>query len=223
VITSSSESDEALAWGEEVATRELIVILKPNIGHDFGSWSVALAMLPEIAHAARVVFANDSMAGPFGSLRSLLAQLESSDADVWGLTASRQFAPHLQSYFLVFCDGVLATPALQRFWARIRNENQKPRIVLRYEVGLSSLLREEGYILRPAFRHKLLMASDQNPVIIGWKGLLEQGFPFLKREIIRNPLVAPDGETAPAFVNRLLGVDVCDWVDDRPPRAAPAT
>jgi lipopolysaccharide biosynthesis protein len=210
-------------WGEGVSTRELIVVRKPNIGHDFGSWSVALALLPEIADAGRVVLANDSMAGPFTAFGPILELVEKSDADVWGLTASRQFAPHLQSYFLVFSEGVLATRALQRFWARIDEEKQKPRIVLRYEIGLSRLLHEEGYILRPAFRHKLLMVSDQNPVIIGWKGLLEEGFPFLKREIIRDPAVAPDGQTAPVFVKRLLGADLSDWVDDQPPQEASAT
>ena len=52
-------------------------------------------------------------------------------------------------------------------------------------------------------------------MIVGWKRLLELGFPFLKREIVRDPAVAPDGDSAREVVNRLLGVDLEDWVDDQ--------
>ena len=51
-------------------------------------------------------------------------------------------------------------------------------------------------------------------MIVGWRRLLEHGFPFLKREILRDPTVAPAGETAPKVVRRLLGIDISDWVDD---------
>jgi hypothetical protein len=52
-------------------------------------------------------------------------------------------------------------------------------------------------------------------VIAAWKTLLERGFPFIKREILRDPSVAPDGWTAPAVIESLLGIDVEEWVDDR--------
>jgi hypothetical protein len=53
-------------------------------------------------------------------------------------------------------------------------------------------------------------------VIIGWRRLLELGFPFLKREILRDPAVAPDGEEAPAVVAEVFGVDVADWTREVP-------
>jgi lipopolysaccharide biosynthesis protein len=214
IVCSSCESPEQLVWDVAVGTDTPVVIRKPNIGYDFGSWSVALERLPAIAEAKRVIFANDSMSGPFIPLRPLLEQFETTPADVWGLTDTRQFAPHLQSYFLGFCDGVLTERPLAQFWAGIRDEPEKQQIILRSEIGLSQLLRQEGYVQVPAFHYERFVEPGQNPVIVGWKQLLEQGFPFLKREILRDPTVAPEGRTAPAVVSRLLGVDVAEWVDD---------
>jgi hypothetical protein len=44
--------------------------------------------------------------------------------------------------------------------------------------------------------------------------LLERGFPFLKREILRDPSVAPEGDTAPTVLTRLLGVHYEDWIEE---------
>ena len=46
----------------------------------------------------------------------------------------------------------------------------------------------------PSPRHSgptSVVAPGENPVIKGWWKLLERGFPFVKREIVRDPSVAP--------------------------------
>jgi lipopolysaccharide biosynthesis protein len=223
VVISGCETHGPLVWDSTVDVDELVVIRKPNIGYDFGSWSLALAMLPDLAAAERMILVNDSMAGPFTSLRPLLEQFDHTTADVWGLTDTRQFRPHLQSYFLGFCDGVLVDRPLREFWADIRDETEKLRIVFQNEIGLSRLLQEEGYVQVPAFPHELFADPGENPVIKGWERLLEGGFPFLKREILRHPAVAPAGHSAPSVVKRLLDVEVSEWVDDRPQEGKPVT
>jgi lipopolysaccharide biosynthesis protein len=221
IVSSACEEPAELTWDAGVATEDLVVIRKPNIGYDFGSWSVALAMMPEIARADRVILANDSMAGPFVSLGPVLEQLERTPVDVWGLTDTQQFAPHLQSYFLGFCNGILADGPLREFWAGIRDSRDKRQVILWNELGLSRILREEGYVQAPAFPHEHFAPRGQNPVVLGWKRLLERGFPFLKREILRDPAVAPAGRLAPEVVKRLLGIDIGEWVDEVAP-AKPA-
>jgi lipopolysaccharide biosynthesis protein len=213
VVSSACETPDDLVWDTSVCTDELVVIRKRNVGYDFGSWSVALRLIPEIAQSGRVIIANDSMTGPFVTLRPLLERFESTSADVWGLTDSQQFEPHLQSYLLGFRGGVLADRTLRAFWDGVRDLPDKQEVIFKYEIGLSRLLREEGYVQVPAFSQELFVQPGQNPVIVGWKRLLERGFPFLKREILRDPTVAPDGETAPTVVSRLLGIDVAEWVD----------
>ena len=99
VIVSAAEFAEPLDWGGTLPA-ESIVLRKPNIGYDFGSWAVGLGVLPAITQAPYVILANDSLLGPFTDIGDLLADFESSIADVWGLTDTRQFSHHLQSYFL---------------------------------------------------------------------------------------------------------------------------
>lgn len=215
VVVSACESSGPLHFADSVDLAELTVIRKPNVGYDFGSWSVALAALPAVASADRTLLVNDSMAGPFISLRPLLEEFDATTIDVWGLTDTYQFGHHLQSYFLGFADGILAERPLREFWANIRHEADKGQIIMRSEIGLSRLLEEEGYLRSPAFSHESLVVAGQNPVIIGWRTLLARGFPFLKREILRDPSVAPGGQSAPSVLKAMLDVDVYDWVEDR--------
>ena len=104
------------------------MLRKPNVGYDFGSWSVALQLIPEIASADRTLLVNDSMIGPFTPLEPILAKFDSTAADVWALTDTKQFGHHLQSYFLGFCNGVLAERPLGAFWGNIRHHTDKMRI-----------------------------------------------------------------------------------------------
>jgi len=215
VVSSACESSAPLDWAETVDLDELTVIRKPNVGYDFGSWSVGLDAVPTIASADRTLLVNDSMAGPFTSLSGLLDEFEETRADVWGLTDTYQFRHHLQSYFLGFASGVLADRPLRQFWANVRHEVDKGEIVLRNEIGLSRLLEEEGYLQSSAFSHESFVVAGQNPVIIAWRELLVRGFPFLKREILRDPSVAPGGGNAPSVLKVMLDIDVHEWVEDR--------
>lgn len=214
VVASGCESPHGLHWGPEVDGDALVVLRKPNVGYDFGSWSIALEMVPAAVTAERVLVLNDSMAGPFSSLAPLLADFDASPADVWALTDTQQFGSHLQSYCLGFRGGVLADRPLERFWSRIRHETDKDRIILDNELGLSRLLRAEGYVLQPAFPHEKVVPTGQNPVIKGWRRLLDLGFPFVKREILRDPSVAPAGRSVRPLLHRRFGIDVADWVED---------
>jgi lipopolysaccharide biosynthesis protein len=214
IVSSACEAPEFLAFSDRVDVDELVVVRRPNVGYDFGSWSVALRLMPEIAVADRVIIANDSMAGPFVPLGPVLDQFENTPADVWALTDSRQYRLHLQSYFLGFRDGVLSSWPLRQFWARVRDEPDKLQTIWQNEIGLSRLLCEEGYVQTAAFPSGTVVRPGLNPVIVGWRKLLERGFPFLKREILRDPAVAPDGESAPEVIRRLFGIEVGEWVEE---------
>lgn len=215
-IVSACEAPGPLIWpGDEVDLDELVIVRKPNLGYDFGSWSIGLDALPDALSAPRVLLLNDSMAGPFTSLEPLLDQFDSTKADVWGLTDSYQFGHHLQSYCLGFTDGILQDRPLREFWDGVQHETDKDEIIRRNELGISRLLCEEGYAVTPAFAFEHVVAPSENPVIIGWRRLLQQGFPFVKREILRTPGVAPGGVHAPRVLRELFDVDVWDWVEDR--------
>ncbi|WP_460936104.1 rhamnan synthesis F family protein [Phycicoccus ginsengisoli] len=211
VVVSASEFAGPLVWDDDVAA-EITVLRKPNLGYDFGSWAVGLAWDEGISPQDAVILCNDSLVGPLWSLEGLLREFEATGSDVFGLTDTVQFRHHLQSYFLGFRRGVLAEPALRRFWDNIVHLQDKDHVIHRNELGLSAMLRKEGFSVTAAFPHQRTVSNGLNPTISGWRTLLELGFPFVKREVLRTPEVAPNGEQIPTYVLRRYGVDLEEWL-----------
>lgn len=211
VVVSSCPASGPLDW-QGALVPEALVIRKPNVGYDFGSWAVGLSVIPAIGTTDHVILANDSMVGPFAGLRPLIEQFEATGADVWALTDTRQYFHHLQSYFLGFRSRVLSEAPLTAFWTNIRQEPSKWDIIRRNELGLSRLLHQEGYSTSVAFRADDVVAAGENPVIKGWWKLLENGFPFVKREIITNPSVAPRAELVDREIHAVFGAHLQEWL-----------
>jgi lipopolysaccharide biosynthesis protein len=144
VFVSNSETPAPTAMA--VAQRLCdAVIMRRNIGYDFGAWADALDALglPR-AGTEEIIFANDSVLGPLLPLGDILRRLDYAHADVWGLTESWQQQHHLQSYFLAFGPAALAAPAFQKFWASVRPVPLKIFIVRAYEVGITQAMRKGG-------------------------------------------------------------------------------
>jgi hypothetical protein len=211
LLVSTAEGPEPLAWIGGRPSR-VTVLRRPNIGYDFGSWATALHRYPVVASSPNVLLLNDSLAGPFQPIEDLLRKFHVSAADVWGLTDTSQFARHLQSYCLGFKAGILREAPLARFWRGIRLERSRDDVIWRYEIGLSRLLDRERFVSEAAIPYGRVVGEGQNPTIIGWRRLLDQGFPFVKRQLLRDPHIAPDAPLVRGELQRRYGIDVDEWV-----------
>lgn len=211
VVVSAADVDGQLEFDEAVMDH-ITVLRKPNLGYDFGSWALGLNWDPSIKSRGLVVLANDSMVGPFASMDLIFDRVQESGADVVGMTETTQFVYHLQSYFVAYRRGVLADPVLSRFWMSVRHEPEKTRVIWQNEIGLSRLLWQEGYAMSAVFTARSVLPQGQNPTILSWRALLQLGFPFVKRELLRNPRVAPDAKAVPGAVRRQFGIDVGEWI-----------
>ena len=211
IVVRASEDRSPLQW-PIAPPASTIVVRKPNVGYDFGSWVVGMDRFPAVAKRKHVILVNDSMVGPFTALDDMVTSFESTAADVWGATNTRQFAPHLQSYLLGFKRGALADPAVRQFWRSVDHLEDKSRIIGEYELGLSNLLRAEGLTTRAWFDAERVVAPTDNPVVNGWHSLIELGFPFVKREVIRDPSVSLDARFAPEIIRERFGADVAEWL-----------
>ena len=90
------------------------VIIRRNIGYDFGAWRDALDVLSlPRPQTEEVIFANDSVFGPLAPLGDILARLDYGKADIWGLTDSWQVRYHLQSFFMAFGPVALRAEAFR--------------------------------------------------------------------------------------------------------------
>jgi lipopolysaccharide biosynthesis protein len=210
-LMSAAAGAEPLVW--PVAVPEgLTIIRRPNMGYDFGSWATGLARYPAAAHAAEVLLVNDSLAGPFRPIDHILRDFHDSKADVWGLTDTTQHTHHIQSYCLGFKSQVLNEPPLAEFWRNVCIEASRNDVIQRYELGLSRLLHREAYTIEAAFRYQNVIGGGLNPTVHGWRRLLDLGFPFVKRELLRKPEVARDGADVPGEIWRRYGIKIGDWL-----------
>lgn len=211
VVVSSATCEGPLDWGEHVLGGTTVV-RKPNVGYDFGSWAVGLDLFPALAGAPALILANDSLVGPFAPIDALLDQFHSTAADVWGLTQTLQFRRHIQSYFLGFRGGVLRERPLAAFWRGVRHFEDKNLVIHRHELGLAGLLESEGFAVDAAFVGGQVVDPADNPTIAGWQVLLDRGLPFVKREIVRSPGLAPGGELIASEVRRRFGTEIDQWL-----------
>ena len=125
---------------------------------------------------------------------------------------SNQFASHLQSFFRGFRYGVLAEPAMRRFWRDLRVIPDKSALIAAYEFGFSEFLQRTGFSTAPFVHHSDVVAEGLNPTIHGWRALFDAGVPFIKRELVRHPELAADGHRIPAVISERYGTDVAEWL-----------
>jgi hypothetical protein len=235
------------------AVRELCaaVIIRRNIGYDFGAWADAIHRLglPR-AETEEVILANDSVFGPLLPLGDTLRKLKYDTTDIWGLTESWQVRYHLQSFFLAFGPTALRADAFGKFWRDVRPVPAKSYIVRAYEIGVTQAMIKGGLrcaalwpyeslikLVNREELEKLILAEEtelgkadpiqltrklqvlrirdavarrvaMNPTSDLWRQLLMSGFPFIKRELLRdNPTRVEDVGDWVEIVREILAAD----------------
>ena len=134
------------------------VLVRRNVGYDFGAWREGFAhlALPR-PNTALVAMANDSVYGPIRSLNELFAAIDFDTADVWGCTDSWQSRYHLQSYLMVFSPAVVASEPWRRFWNSVRPTWSKLWLVRLYEIGLTQTMLKAGFRCRAIWSYQSLI------------------------------------------------------------------
>lgn len=182
---------DALTVARQVCTA---VLVRHNVGLDFCAWREALEWLglPQ-ARTTQILLANDSVYGPLRPLRPLLDSIDEASG-LWSMTDSTERGSHLQSYFLLAQSDVIRSDAWQQFWRDVRPLRWKWLVIGLYEVGLTQRLLRAGFQCRALFSGIGQEAGGgANPTLDGWRLLLDAGFPFIKRELLRdNPTQVAD-------------------------------
>lgn len=212
VSNSGSLHPDAL---EAARTLCAAVLVRRNLGLDFCAWRDAMEWLglPR-ADTTQMLLANDSVYGPLRPLAPLLARMGDSPG-LWSMTDSVERGLHLQSYFLLAQADVIRSTAWQRFWRGVRPLRSKWVMIGLYEVGLTRSLLRAGFACTALFSG---IGQDgkvfANPTLDGWRILLDAGFPFIKRELLRdNPTLVPDLAAWRTRVAEIAGARVVTWID----------
>ncbi|WP_057434981.1 rhamnan synthesis F family protein [Pseudomonas syringae group genomosp. 3] len=159
------------------------IIARQNIGFDFAAWAHIIKTQLWVQDCKEIVLTNDSIIGPIGiSGSDLMKKVRSNHADVIGLVENNEHALHLQSFFLVFREKAIQSKDFKDFWSSVINHADKSKVIRDYEITFTSRLRSCGLSTDCVFQQ----AGENNATIFNWEKLLDEGFPFLKFEVVKS-------------------------------------
>lgn len=210
-VSTNPELDQSSI--EKIAKIASVVILRENIGYDFGSYKEGIQfILNECIDPQQITITNDSVFGPFSDLGPIYEK--SLSFDIYGLTDSIDHYYHLQSYFLIYNQRILKSNEFSNFWDNVEmldndTPNFKQKIITDYEVGGSQLFMRHGFTIGAAFSLATIIEYilqnfideffivtkkpgvkidnfnfGSNPTHQYWKSLIKLKFPYIKRELL---------------------------------------
>ena len=115
-----------------------------NLGFDFTMWKTCLGTV-DLAAYDELVLMNSSVYGPLSDIATTFDTMQDDPCDAWGLVESFEHDRHLQSFFLVFRQPVLASDAFRGFWESVLPFRNKRQVIRSYEIGLTQWLVEAGF------------------------------------------------------------------------------
>jgi lipopolysaccharide biosynthesis protein len=183
----------------KLAAINAALVLRENIGLDFGSWAAGLSQLRDTSGRlkieGRLLLANDSVFGPIGDLSEALDRLSNMPGDVHCMVETAQTIPHMQSWFLMFSPAAYRSPAFEAIFTQNFAAMSKADIIKAGEIGLSVTMRNAGLrftaLASNPPRGGIRRLMRANPTHFLWQSLIERdGVPFLKVELLRDN---PDG------------------------------
>lgn len=161
------------------------VIAENHNEYDFGSYKRGYYYLLSKGlegNFEELGFINDSCYGPLYTLKPIIEQV--GECDFWGMTANREYGGHIQSFFMVFKKQVFSSKVFKDFIADIKEQDDKFNIVFKYEIGLSKLLKKNGFKLDYAIKFDKKYRS--NITILKWReAVLKYNMPLLKCSLLR--------------------------------------
>jgi lipopolysaccharide biosynthesis protein len=172
-----------------------LVLLRENVGWDFGMWKDAFEHT-DLSDTDELVLTNSSVFGPIYPLEPILSQMSSLPSDFWSMTDNFEFHWHLQSYFVVFKRKAFSSDAFRLFWNSVLPYRSKVPVVLSYEIGLTSFMLDSGF--RPGVfapidswsswpqRRRMDLSRRWNPTLFHPAELLARGMPFVKAGLLRD-------------------------------------
>jgi hypothetical protein len=148
VVVSTAELTEG---ARADLKRRAELIERTNEGYDFFSWKVGLDSLGAWWESDGLILVNDSVVGPLVPYETIIDEMSRRAAPFWGITASREMEPHLQSFLLGFESATLESPLLRAFWHGMVPLANRAQVIAHYERGLSKLLTVAGLSGKPYF------------------------------------------------------------------------
>jgi len=184
VSTSEELSEDSI---KELSKYCTYIILKKNVGYDFGAWKTGLDYLGnDIEEYEDLILCNDSVYGPFYNLEEIYKSMKNSD--VCAMSDNHEIEYHLQSYFIRYNRKAFSHSIFKYFWDNFKIYHNKQALIENNEIGFSKQLLDSELSCSAYYQAK--NKNYVNVLQYYWNDLvISHNFPFIKKEVLkRNPL-----------------------------------
>jgi hypothetical protein len=148
-----------------VTDRAAMLLIRPNVGYDFGGYRAGLRLLADLGHRPkRLILMNDSVWFPLREGDDTLRRMQASGAAMTGhifKTEDKKGHDHLESHLLMVSADALTHPAWTRFWDGFLMSDDRTTTIKRGEKGLSQALIRAGLTVKGLIsRESFLLSLD---------------------------------------------------------------
>ncbi len=153
--------------------------------YDFGSWQELIYILgwEKLSEYDELILVNDSIIGPLYNINILIEKtILDSQWQVCGINYAYDYHTwHLSSYFLMLKKDVFLSNDFKDYVLSIKHEEKIEHIIEKYEIGLSKMLHEKGYVVKS-------LVNFKKNIYLSWRSFIRNGSPFIKKKIFSTEL-----------------------------------
>jgi hypothetical protein len=153
-----------------------------NEGLDFGMWRKCFNDENiDLFNYDKIGLVNDStILFDHKNFDKFMKWTDTTKSKYCSITESNEISHHLQSYFLI-----IKSEAIQKVYEYFKDKGilkKRDNIIKTYEIGLSKYLTENDIKIESFFKNK----TDKNPTTLGYKKLMNNGIPVIKKKLLLN-------------------------------------
>lgn len=115
--------------------------------YDFGSYKIGFKYAKEhylLDDVDEIILCNDSCFC-VDSLKPAFDKMATNSCDFWSMTASNEYEPHLQSFFLVVKKKLFNSEVFSNYLDNVKHLDRFLEIVNTYEIPLKKTFEKEGF------------------------------------------------------------------------------
>ncbi|MCI9143234.1 MAG: hypothetical protein HFH87_11540 [Lachnospiraceae bacterium] len=178
------------------------IFYRNNIGYDVGGWKDALCSFlgwEKVLQYDELVLVNDSMFGPFRSMKSIFAEMDGKSVDFWGLSKHAEsetgilghITEHVQSFFFNIRSRMLHSRDFMEYWMDMPYYGSMLETIKGYEIGFTRFFSDRGYTFAVLARTEENDSSDiknnfSQYALLSYEMIRKGNFPFLKKQPLGN-------------------------------------
>lgn len=177
-----------------------VIFYRENIGLDAGGFKDALTKFigwKKILEYDELVLVNDSLFGPFSSMKNIFYIMEKVPVDFWGLSKHGEYRKkeldtypeHIQSFFITIRSKMLHSNLFKSYWEEMPYYSSYHQVVRKHEMLFTQ------HFFKLGFTYDVLADIEVNNslkpennycqyVVIPYELVKKRNFPFLKRQQI---------------------------------------